>query len=89
VVEAKKKASLRATGALRCEACTFDFGLSYGARGKGFIEVHHALPVHQLRPGVKTKLSDLHLLCANCHRMVHAKRPWLTLDQLSECLKGV
>jgi 5-methylcytosine-specific restriction protein A len=35
-----------------------------------------------LRPGAKTRLSDLHLLCANCHRMVHAKRPWLTLDEL-------
>ena len=88
LVEAKKAACLKVTGALRCEACSFEFGLAYGARGKGFIEVHHALPVHRLRPGAKTRLVDLHLLCANCHRMVHAKRPWLTLDQLRECIRA-
>jgi 5-methylcytosine-specific restriction protein A len=82
LAEAKKAACLKSTGALRCEACGFEFGLKYGERGKGFIEIHHALPVHQLRPGAKTRLSDLHLLCANCHRTVHAKRPWLTLDEL-------
>jgi 5-methylcytosine-specific restriction protein A len=88
LVEAKKAASQNATGALGCEACGFEFGLKYGERGKGFIEVHHALPVHQLRPGARTRLSDLHLLCANCHRMVHARRPWLTLNQLKDCVLG-
>jgi 5-methylcytosine-specific restriction protein A len=87
LVEAKKTACLKATGALRCEACGFEFGLAYGERGRGFIEVHHALPVHQLSPGVKTRLGDLHLLCANCHRMVHARRPWLTLNQLKDCIR--
>jgi 5-methylcytosine-specific restriction protein A len=87
LVEAKKAACLKATGALCCEACSFEFGRAYGERGRGFIEVHHALPVHQLSPGVKTRLSDLHLLCANCHRMVHARRPWLTLDQLKDCIQ--
>ena len=86
LVEAKKAASLKAAGILSCEACGFEFGLAYCERGNGFIEVHHALPVHQLRPGTRTRLADLHLLCANCHRMVHAKRPWLTLDQLRECI---
>ena len=88
LVEAKKAACLKATGALRCEACSFEFGIAYGERGKGFIEVHHALPVYQLRPGAKTRLADLHLLCANCHRMVHAKRPWLTLDQLRDSIRA-
>jgi 5-methylcytosine-specific restriction protein A len=88
LVEAKKAASLKATGALRCEACGFEFGQAYGERGRGFIEAHHALPVHQLRPGAKTKLADLHLLCANCHRMVHFKQPWLTLEQLKEYVSG-
>jgi 5-methylcytosine-specific restriction enzyme A len=67
---------------LICEACEFDFELTYGERGRGFIEVHHGIPLHQLLPGAKTKLDDLHLLCANCHRMIHSRRPWLTLDEL-------
>ena len=87
LVEAKKAASMKATGALRCEACGFEFGQAYGKRGWGFIEVHHALPLYQLSLGMKTRLSDLHLLWENCHRMVHAKRPWLTLEQLKECVK--
>lgn len=88
LVEAKKAGALKAHGALRCEACGFEYALIYGDRGKGFIEVHHALPVHQLRPGTKTRLTDLHLLCANCHRMVHAKRQWLTMDQLKDCIRN-
>jgi 5-methylcytosine-specific restriction protein A len=27
------------------------------------------------------------LVCPNCHRMVHRKRPWLTMDQLQHVLK--
>nr|WP_262379931.1 hypothetical protein [Pseudomonas sp. WS 5414] len=27
--------------------------------------------MHTLQPGDKTKLADLALLCANCHRVVH------------------
>jgi 5-methylcytosine-specific restriction enzyme A len=86
LVEAKKASSLRTNNRLCCEACGFDFHVTYGERGNGFIEVHHAIPVHQLLPGAKTRIADLHLLCANCHRMVHARRPWLTLDQLKACI---
>jgi predicted HNH restriction endonuclease len=88
LVEAKKSAVLRTTGTLACEACGFDFEVTYGDRGTGFIEAHHAMPVHLLVPGSKTKLDDLHLLCANCHRMIHARRPWLTLDQLRTCISA-
>jgi 5-methylcytosine-specific restriction enzyme A len=79
---ARKKADvLRKTGKLCCEACNFDFS-AYGERGEGFIEVHHLKPVYSLRPGDRTKLSDLAAVCANCHRMIHARRPWLSLDEL-------
>jgi 5-methylcytosine-specific restriction protein A len=86
LVEAKKAERLRATGKLICEACDLDFKQRYGQRGPCFIEVHHSLPVHQLLPGTKTKLADLHLLCANCHRMIHARRPWLSMAELKACL---
>jgi 5-methylcytosine-specific restriction protein A len=86
LVEAKKAECLRAAGKLTCEACDFDFKQTYGQRGDGFIEVHHSLPVHQLLPGTKTKLADLHLVCANCHRMIHARRPWLSMIELKACL---
>jgi 5-methylcytosine-specific restriction protein A len=35
-----------------------------------------------LRPGTKTRLIDLALVCANCHRMLHRSRPWPTIAEL-------
>lgn len=67
---------------LSCEACGFDFEKRYGPRGSGFIEIHHTRPLQELVEERITKLSDLALVCANCHRMIHAKRPWLTIDEL-------
>ncbi|WP_370157507.1 HNH endonuclease [Bradyrhizobium ottawaense] len=64
----------------------FNFSAKYGERGHGFIECHHARPVSNLQPGEKTKLDDLILLCANCHRMVHSRRPWLSLEELRQII---
>ena len=39
--------------------------------------------------GDKTKLEDLALLCANCHRVVHSSRRWLTVSQVKAAIKSV
>lgn len=83
LVDRKKQQVMRRFGKLSCEVCGFDFRERYGERGVGFIECHHIRPVSELVEPRKTTLEDLALLCANCHRMVHAKRPWLSIDQLS------
>jgi 5-methylcytosine-specific restriction enzyme A len=75
----------QAGGALCCEACGFDFGATYGDRGRGYIEVHHVRPLHDSGP-TRTRLADLALLCANCHRMIHRTRPWLTPCGLREVI---
>jgi 5-methylcytosine-specific restriction enzyme A len=82
LVDTRKRQALEAHGTLACEACGFDFEKTYGERGRGYIEAHHTKPVHTLAEGGKTRLEDLALLCANCHRMVHARRPWLTIERL-------
>src|SRR5262245_41443890 len=82
LVEQRKQKALSEFGRLRCEVCRFDFEERYGDRGRGFIEAHHTKPVETLVEGSKTRLEDLALLCANCHRMVHSARPWLTVDDL-------
>jgi len=87
LVQTKKERALRDHGTLACEACGFDFAEHYGARGQGFIECHHTVPVRDLRPGARTRLSDLVLLCSNCHRMVHRSSPWLTIEQLAALLE--
>jgi 5-methylcytosine-specific restriction enzyme A len=87
LVAQRKSKALRDLGYLRCEVCAFDFQESYGERGRGFIEVHHTRPLAMLVEEVKTKLEDLALLCANCHRMVHSRRPWLSLNELRAVIR--
>lgn len=82
LVRKRKERALAAHGRLFCEACDFDFAEAYGERGQGYIEVHHTRPLETLRPGGRTKVSELAILCANCHRMVHARRPWLSMEEL-------
>ncbi|MFF2009198.1 HNH endonuclease [Streptomyces sp. NPDC058195] len=72
---------LQRGGRLACEACGFDFERVYGDRGAGYIECHHVLPLHVAGEGT-TKLSDLALICANCHRMIHRRSPWPTPEEL-------
>ena len=73
-------------GRLYCEACFFDFDRTYPQHGKGYIECHHIKPLSDLRPGEVTTLDDLALLCSNCHRMVHYRRPWLDMRNLVQIL---
>ena len=82
IVKRKKDSFRKKHGALFCEVCNFDFSSKYGERGANFIECHHTKPVSELMPGEKTKLADLALLCANCHRMIHAARPWWSIEEL-------
>ena len=86
LVAKKKQQVLKSTGSLACEACGFNFRDRYGERGSGYAECHHAKPVSELKPSERTKLGDLVVLCANCHRMVHRRRPWLSLDELRTVL---
>ncbi len=79
-----KKRALKLHGRLACLACGFDFASVYGTVGEGFIECHHTRPVSELAPGATTRVEDLALLCANCHRMVHRRRPWLDLEGLAK-----
>lgn len=72
-------------GVLQCEACELRSPKPSPAEIEASIfEVHHLLP---LAHGVKTmtRLRDLALLCANCHRLIHAamrdELSVLTLDE--------
>lgn len=68
-------------GQVACEACSFDFGKIYGPHGEDYIECHHRIPLSQSGE-TTTRIEDLILLCSNCHRMIHRKRPWLSVEEL-------
>lgn len=82
LVGKKKERFVKEHSRLFCECCGFDFSENYGEHGKGYIECHHTKPVSELEAGGATKLSDLVMLCSNCHRMIHRSRPWLSIDDL-------
>ena len=65
----------------------FDFFKIYGEHGKGYIECHHLKPVSKMNEGDETKLSDLSLVCSNCHRMIHKNKDhWLSIEELKDIL---
>ncbi|MFZ4968766.1 HNH endonuclease [Pseudomonas sp. Mn2068] len=84
LVKRKKEEALKKHGILQCEACGFNFSKTYGPEAEGIIDVHHTKPLHTLQPGDKTKLADLALLCANCHRVVHSQRRWLQVAEVQK-----
>lgn len=67
-----------------CAVCGFDFFRSYGERGQYFIEAHHNLPIAFITEETEMRIEDLTPLCSNCHRMIHRRRPWLTVQQLKD-----
>lgn len=74
---------------LSCKACGFNFEKVYGEYAKGFIHVHHLVPISAY--GEETAVNpqtDLVTLCANCHAVVHKNRDvTLSMEQLKEMLK--
>lgn len=82
VVRAAKAKFLQDHGRYVCQCCRFNFEDVYGKIGRGFIEAHHITPVRDLQPGSMTKVADIALVCSNCHRMLHRRRPWITMSDL-------
>jgi predicted HNH restriction endonuclease len=86
LVMKKKRAVLSTTGTLTCEVCRFDFLETYAELGRGFAECHHLTPLALLTETTETRLEDLAIVCANCHRMLHRGKPWKTIAQLKDIL---
>ena len=87
LVKRKKESMLASRGRLTCEVCSFDYKEVYGARGNGFMECHHTRPLHTLKQGDITHINELALVCANCHRMIHAQRPWMAIEELKDLMR--
>jgi 5-methylcytosine-specific restriction protein A len=86
-VVAKIDQVLRLDSRLKCEVCGFDFLEFYGEVGRGFAECHHIVPLAEAAFNRETRLTDLAIVCANCHRMLHRGRPVLTLGALKRVIE--
>ncbi|PFH86482.1 hypothetical protein COI44_12675 [Bacillus sp. AFS088145] len=82
VIKLAKELFLQQHGKLFCEVCGFDFKENYGDIGEGYIEGHHTKPISEMGETEQTMVEDIALVCSNCHRMLHRRRPWLSINQL-------
>lgn len=70
-----------------CCACGFDFQAKYGDLGKGFIHVHHIVPLSQIGEDyVVDPVKDLVPVCPNCHAIIHRRNPPLSIEDIRELL---
>lgn len=66
-----------------CLVCDFNFGEVFGEDGRGFIHVHHIVPVSQLGADYWVDPAhDLVPLCPNCHAMAHRFDPPASVERL-------
>ena len=73
-----------------CAVCNFDFEEKYGSLGKGYIHVHHLVPLSDIGRTYKIDpITDLIPVCPNCHSMLHKKNPPLKIDELKEIIQKV
>lgn len=87
LVKLAKTAFKQLHGALFCEVCGFNFEETYGVAGADFIEAHHIVAVSDLKENATTRVEDLAMVCSNCHRILHRKRPWPNIAQLKRALQ--
>jgi predicted HNH restriction endonuclease len=73
-------------GKLLCEACGLDPVDRYGPNGERAIEAHHKIPIEELQPDSITRVDDMAIVCASCHRVIHSKKPCLTIAQVQTLL---
>ena len=77
-------------GRILCDACNFEFALAYPKLGNGYIQIHHLKPVSYFRGEelqIAKALANVRPLCANCHQMVHQRRPPYEVERLKSELK--
>ena len=74
----------------KCQICGMDFEEKYGSIGRGYIHVHHIVPLSTIGKGYQVNpRTDLITVCANCHAMLHRRvnGKVVTIKELKRLLK--
>ena len=70
-----------------CETCGRNFGRILEGRGTRVLQVHHRKQMAEWSAPRVTRLSDLAVVCANCHQLLHIDRDRaLRIDELRRLL---
>lgn len=72
-----------------CSVCKMEFEDTYGEIGKGYIHVHHKIPLSEIGKSYKVDpINDLIPVCPNCHAMIHKRKPIpFKIEDIKEKLK--
>ena len=68
-------------GNVSCHCCGTD-GARYGDINLRIFEVHHHVPLSRYDGAKITDISKVSVLCANCHRAIHATNPPIPVEEL-------
>lgn len=82
LTEAKRRAQIAELGRLQCEGCDLTSETLPAKIGEACFEVHHRVPLGTRQAASETRLADLAILCANCHRMIHRTNPLMVFEEL-------
>jgi len=72
-----------------CNICNFDFHSAYGEIGKGYIHVHHKMPLSMIKENYQIDpIKDLVPVCPNCHAMLHTNQEkTISVESVKEIIK--
>lgn len=76
---------------VNCSICGLSFEEMYGEVGKGYIHVHHIVPLSEIGEDYEVDpINDLIPVCPNCHDMLHRKinGTFLSIDELREIIES-
>ncbi len=72
-----------------CQVCGLIFDDHYGGIGKGFIHVHHLIPVSERGQEYNVDpIKDMRPVCPNCHAMLHKNVPPYTIEKLKSLMSA-
>lgn len=83
----RERCKSQGDGLLTCQACGATPSATYGDAGDRAMEAHHRVPIEELQPDSEVRIEDMAMLCANCHRVVHSRKPCYTVEELQELLQ--
>jgi 5-methylcytosine-specific restriction protein A len=76
-------------GGMSCDLCATDGSKVDPAMRASMFECHHIIPLSVVGE-TKTKVKDMALLCANCHRLLHRaianRKQWLSIEDAKRFL---
>lgn len=80
----------RTKGLLRCDICSCVASVLDAVFEDAIFEAHYVIPISEVGES-KTRVSDMALLCANCHRLLHRaiarEKRWLPISEAKTMLR--